>query len=116
MSLTFISILLFIGGIIAGIVAMFVINNIKKSNKDNQADKILKNAYKDAEKIKNDALVSGREEAKQNKIDVEKLLVLLEAIKPSDVKEVVDKYDLDLDYLEVFDLLSNLYDALYENC
>ena len=71
MSLTFISILLFIGGIIAGIVAMFVINNIKKSNKDNQADKILKNAYKDAEKIKNDALVSGREEAKQYKIDVE---------------------------------------------
>lgn len=51
-----------------------------------------------------------------NKIDVEKLLVLLGAIKPSDVKEVVDKYDLDLDYLEVFDLLSNLYDALYENC
>ena len=71
MSLTFISILLFIGGIIAGIIAMFVINNIKKSNKDNQADKILKNAYKDAEKIKNDALASGREEAKQYKIDVE---------------------------------------------
>lgn len=51
-----------------------------------------------------------------NKIDVEKLLVLLEAIKPSDVKEVIDKCDLNLDYLELFDLLANLYDALYENC
>lgn len=51
-----------------------------------------------------------------NKIDVEKLLVLLGTIKPSDVKEVVDKYDLNLDYLEVYDLLANLYDVLYENC
>ena len=51
-----------------------------------------------------------------NKIDVEKLLVLLGAIKPSDVKEVVDKYDLNLDYLEIYDLLSNLYDVLYKNC
>ena len=51
-----------------------------------------------------------------NKIDVEKLLVLLGAIKPSDVKEVVNKYDLNLDYLEIYDLLSNLYDVLYKNC
>ena len=51
-----------------------------------------------------------------NKIDVEKLLVLLGAVKPSDVKEVVDKHDLNLDYLEVYDLLSNLYDVLYKNC
>ena len=51
-----------------------------------------------------------------NKINVEKLLVLLGAIKPSDVKEVVDKYDLNLDYLELFDLLASLYDVLYENC
>ena len=51
-----------------------------------------------------------------NKIDVEKLLLLLGVIKPSDVKEVVDKYDLNLNYLELFDLLANLYDVLYENC
>ena len=51
-----------------------------------------------------------------NKIDVEKLLVLLGAIKPGDVKEVIDKYDLNLDYLEIYDLLSNLYDVLYKNC
>ena len=51
-----------------------------------------------------------------DKINVEKLLVLLGAIKPSDVKGVIDKYDLNLDYLEVYDLLSNLYDALYKNC
>ena len=71
MTLSFISILLFIVGIVAGIVAMFVINNIKNSKKDAEAEKVLKNAYKEAEKIKNDALVSGREEAKQYKIDVE---------------------------------------------
>ena len=71
MSLTFISILLFIVGIVAGAIAMFVINNIRNSKKDAQAEKILKDAYKDAEKIKNDALKSGREEAKQYKIDVE---------------------------------------------
>ena len=51
-----------------------------------------------------------------NKIDVEKLLLLLGVIKPSDVKGVIDKYDLNLDYLEVYDLLSNLYDVLYKNC
>ena len=71
MTLSFISILLFIVGIIAGAIAMFVINNIKNSKKDAKAEKILKTAYKEAEKIKNDALVSGREEAKQYKIDVE---------------------------------------------
>ena len=71
MSLTFISILLFIVGIIAGAIAMFVINNIRNSKKDEQAEKILKDAYRDAEKIKNDALKSGREEAKQYRIDVE---------------------------------------------
>lgn len=51
-----------------------------------------------------------------NKHQVERLLEYLGNIKPCDVKGVIDKYDLDLDYLEVFDLLSNLYDALYENC
>lgn len=51
-----------------------------------------------------------------NKHQVERLLEYLENIRPSDVKEVIDKYDLNLDYLEVFDLLANLYDALYENC
>ena len=71
MSLTFISILLFIVGIVVGSIAMFVINNIRKNNKDRQADIIIKDAYKEAEKIKNDALISGRNEAKQYKLDVE---------------------------------------------
>ena len=71
MTLSFISILLFIVGIIARAIAMFVINNIKNSKKDDKAEKILQTAYKEAEKIKNDAIVSGREEAKQYKIDVE---------------------------------------------
>lgn len=51
-----------------------------------------------------------------NKIQTEIILEYLGNIRPSDVKEVIDKHELELDYLEVFDLLSNLYDALYENC
>ena len=102
MSLTFISILLFIIGIIAGIIAMFVINNIKNSKKDAQAEKILKDAYRDAEKIKNDALKSGREEAKQYKIDVEndlkeRKLEVKEAEKRlSNREESIDRRDENL--------------------
>ena len=51
-----------------------------------------------------------------NKYQVERLLEYLGNIKPSDVKEVVDKYDLNLDYLEIYDLLINIYDVLYKNC
>ena len=51
-----------------------------------------------------------------NKHQVERLLEYLGNITPGDVKGVIDKYDLNLDYLEVFDLLANLYDVLYENC
>ena len=51
-----------------------------------------------------------------NKYQVERLLEYLGNIRPGDVKGVIDKYDLNLDYLEIYDLLSNLYDVLYENC
>lgn len=51
-----------------------------------------------------------------NKHQVEKLLEYLGNIRPSDIKEVIDKYDLNLDYLEIYDLLIKLYGALYENC
>ena len=71
MSGTFISILLFIVGIVAGFIAMFVIRNIKDSKKDEQADDVLKKAYDDAEKIKKDALSSAKEEAKQYKQEIE---------------------------------------------
>ena len=51
-----------------------------------------------------------------NKHQVERLLEYLGNIRPGYVKVVIDKYDLNLDYLEVYDLLSNLYDTLYKNC
>ena len=55
-------------------------------------------------------------ELEMNKYQVERLLEYLGNIRPGDVKEVIDKYDLNLDYLEIYDLLSNLYDVLYKNC
>lgn len=71
MSNNLISILLFIVGIITGFIVMYVIINIKKSKKQEQASDILKKAYDDAEDIKNKALASARLEAKQYKEDIE---------------------------------------------
>ncbi len=66
-----ISILLFIVGIIAGLVVMFVIINIKNSKKQEKVNDILKKAYDDAEEIKNNALSEAKAEAKQYKEEIE---------------------------------------------
>ena len=66
-----ISILLFIVGIIAGLVVMFVIINIKNSKKQEKVNDILKKAYDDAEEIKNNALSEAKTEAKQYKEEIE---------------------------------------------
>ena len=71
MSEIFISILLFIVGIITGLIVMFVIINIRNSKKQEIAKKILKKAYDDAEEIKNKAILSARQEAKQYKEEIE---------------------------------------------
>ena len=71
MSEIFISILLFIVGIITGLIVMFVIINIRNSKKQEIAKKILKRAYDDAEEIKNKAILSARQEAKQYKEEIE---------------------------------------------
>ena len=71
MSEIFISILLFIVGIITGLIVMFVIINIRNSKKQEIAKKILKKAYDDAEEIKNKAILSTRQEAKQYKEEIE---------------------------------------------
>ena len=66
-----ISILLFIVGIIAGLVVMFVIINIKNSKKQEKVNDILKKAYDDAEEIKSNALSEAKTEAKQYKEEIE---------------------------------------------
>ena len=71
MSGTMISILLFIVGIITGLIVMFVIINIKNSKKEAQASEILKKAYDDAEELKNNTLKEAREQAKIYKEEVE---------------------------------------------
>ena len=66
-----ISILLFIVGIITGLIVMFVIINIKNSKKQEKVNDILKKAYDDAEEIKSNALSEAKTEAKQYKEEIE---------------------------------------------
>ncbi len=66
-----ISILLFIIGIITGLIVMFVIINIKNSKKQEKANDILKKAYDDAEELKSNALSEAKAEAKQYKEEIE---------------------------------------------
>lgn len=69
--INFISILLFIVGIITGFIVMFIVINIKNAKKQEQANKILKDAYDDAENMKNNALLTAKKEAKQYKEEIE---------------------------------------------
>ena len=71
MSINIISILLFIIGIITGLIVMFVIINIKNSKKQDKVNNILKKAYDDAEELKSNALNEARKEAKQYKEEIE---------------------------------------------
>ena len=71
MSINIISILLFIIGIITGLIVMFVIINIKNSKKQDKVNNILKKAYDDVEELKSNALNEARKEAKQYKEEIE---------------------------------------------
>ena len=63
-----ISILLILIGLIVGIIAMFIINTIKKNSAVLKADKILEKARIDAEKLKKDYLQEAKEEANEFKL------------------------------------------------
>ncbi|MDO4995916.1 MAG: ribonuclease Y [Bacilli bacterium] len=64
-------ILLVVGAII-GFAVSYVLNNMKVSNAQKEADKILNQARKDVEKIKRDAAIEQKEEAHKQKMDLEK--------------------------------------------
>ena len=72
MDKTLLSILLSIGGIIVGIVIMFIINYLRGSNANRKADSILEKARKEAEKNKRDTILEAKEEIHRMKMDAEK--------------------------------------------
>jgi len=64
--------LLSIGGIIVGVVIMFVINYFKGSSANRKADSILEKARKEAEKTKRDTILEAKEEIHRLKMDADK--------------------------------------------
>ena len=72
MDKTLLSILLSVGGIIVGIVIMFVINYLKGSNANHKADSIIEKAKKEAEKSKRDTILEAKEEIHRMKMDADK--------------------------------------------
>ena len=87
MSGTFFSILLFVLGLIIGLVIIIVINAIKKKADNNKADSIIDKAKKEADKIKRDSLFETKEELHKLKLDAEKEI----KEKKNEVKEQEDR-------------------------
>lgn len=67
-----ISILLVILGLIVGVISVFIINHIKKNNTSKSINDMLDKAKEDAEKIKKDYLLEGKEEIRILKDECEK--------------------------------------------
>ncbi|MBQ8132560.1 MAG: ribonuclease Y, partial [Bacilli bacterium] len=65
-------ILLLVVGAIVGFVISYVMNNMKVSNANKEAEKIINNAKKEIEKAKRDAAIEQKEEAHKQKMDLEK--------------------------------------------
>ena len=72
MNETVFSILLFVLGIIVGLVSIIVINILKKKNQEKEADSIIEKAKKDADKIKRESLFETKEEIHKLKIEADK--------------------------------------------
>lgn len=87
MSGTFFSILLFVLGLIVGLVIITVINIIKKKADNNKADSIIDKAKKDADKIKRDSLFETKEEIHKLKLEADKEI----KEKKNEVKEQEDR-------------------------
>ena len=66
------SILLFILGLIVGVILLLVINYFKNKQREKKADSILEKAKKDADKIKRETLFETKEEINKLKIDADK--------------------------------------------
>ena len=66
-----ISMFLVLLGIILGIIAMFIINIIRKNSAGDKADSILDKAHKEAEKIKRESIEEAKKEAQELKIQTD---------------------------------------------
>ena len=66
------SILLFILGLIVGVILLLIINYFKNKQIEKKADSILEKAKKDADKIKRETLFETKEEINKLKIDADK--------------------------------------------
>ena len=66
-----ISILLVLAGLIVGIVAMFIVNLIRKNHSGDKADKIIENARTEGDKIKKDMIAEAKNEANEIRIKAE---------------------------------------------
>ncbi|MBR3161825.1 MAG: ribonuclease Y [Bacilli bacterium] len=66
------SILVFVIGLIIGIIGVVIFNNIKIKNSENKALKIIENAKKEADKNKRNSLLETKEEINKLKIETDK--------------------------------------------
>ena len=87
MSETGFSILLFVLGLIVGLVVITVVNVLKKKSEAKTADSIIDVAKKDAEKIKRDTLFETKEEIHKLKMDADKEI----KEKKGEIKEQEDR-------------------------
>ena len=90
MNETVFSILLFVLGLILGLVAILIVNFLKKKNDQKKADSIIDKAKKDAEKIKRDSLFETKEEIHKLKIDTDKeIKEKINKIKEEDLRKKI---------------------------
>ena len=87
MSGTSFSILMFVLGLVLGIVVLIIINYFKIKNSGNKAELIIEKAKKDAEKLKRDSLFETKEEIHKLKLETEKEI----KEKKNEIKESEDR-------------------------
>ena len=87
MNETVVSILLFILGLIIGVVVLLIINYLRTKEKEKKAESIIEKAKKEADKIKRESLFETKEELNKLKIDVDKEI----KEKKNEVKESEDR-------------------------
>jgi len=66
------SILMFVLGIVVGVIILLVVNFLRNKNNEKMADTIIEKAKKEAEKTKRDSLFEMKEEAHKLKLEAEK--------------------------------------------
>lgn len=81
------SILIFILGLILGIVVISVINYIKNKQRENKADSIIEKAKKESDKLKRESLFETKEEINKLKLEAEKSI----KEKKNEVKTIEDR-------------------------